>query len=271
MNSRNGTTMVIGGLSSKLIVFSLDSWVLTKILNLSEEINIKKIEFLSQAHDGGANKFIITLTTSGIINLLDMEQSMVIAKIHQPSEIISFACSSNGTHLSCILRSGEVNIHKISLFIEGSLSSEKTIGESAELASKSSKLKLFLPSSKPREELNLSKLQDILREYGEYPENYRQLIWTKILMLPNNMNNYGAICGKGLNPAFAQIEEKYPLENKVALKNFKRLLSNLANWSPALCTMEFLPLFVFPFVKIFENDPVVCFEAVISIISKLTK
>lgn len=47
-----------------------------------------------------------------------------------------------------------------------------------------------------------------------------------------------------------------------------RLLSCLAHWSSVFAEVKFLPLFVFPFVKVFQNDPFVCFEAVATIICK---
>lgn len=62
--------------------------------------------------------------------------------------------------------------------------------------------------------------------------------------------------------------EEYPLENKIALKNTKRLLNNLVTWCPFFAHVRYLPVFVFPFVKIFQNEPVLCFEALCTILGK---
>lgn len=105
-------------------------------------------------------------------------------------------------------------------------------------------------------------------EYWEYPTAYRNIIWATMLKLPKNRTCYAALNNEKSN-WFPNIEEDYPLMNKLALKNLKKLLTNLANWCPFFGQVKFLPLFVFPFLKIFENDPVQCFEAVMTIISKL--
>lgn len=58
------------------------------------------------------------------------------------------------------------------------------------------------------------------------------------------------------------------LLNSVIITFYFRLLSCLAHWSSIFAEVKFLPLFVFPFVKVFKNDPFVCFEVVTTIISK---
>lgn len=115
--------------------------------------------------------------------------------------------------------------------------------------------------------VDTDKLKTILLEFGEYPSSYRNIIWAKILEVPGNV-----ICYKSLSATkstyFSNVEKEYPLLNKLALKNMKKLLKTLANWCPFFGHVQFLPLFVFPFVKIFENDPVVCFETVCTILSE---
>lgn len=257
--------MVLGGTAPKIIEFSLDNWCLTRILTLPDEINIKCMEFISQSHDGGANKFLVILSTNGIINFLDMEQSIVVGKIQQDSEIITFSCSPNGANLTCVLRSGEINIYKINILIDSCAEvCEKSASEKFE---HKKKLKLHLLSKRPpAEELDFKKLQGILKEFGEYPESYRILIWSKILGLQNNVKCFAAINSKGSNPQYKNLEKTFPVANKSVLKNFKRLLSNLGNWCPMFKGVDFLSLFVFPFVRFLGNDPIVCFETMCSVL-----
>jgi hypothetical protein len=45
-----------------------------------------------------------------------------------------------------------------------------------------------------------------------------------------------------------------------------RHLSALAHWSPVMAEAEFLPAFVFPFIKVFENNPLHAFELVMTVL-----
>ena len=68
---------------------------------------------------------------------------------------------------------------------------------------------------------------------------------------------------------YVDLEKTYPIENKVLLKNLKKLLGNLVVWCPFFEIVDYMPLLVFPFVKVFRNEPITCFEAVCTIISKI--
>ncbi len=47
-----------------------------------------------------------------------------------------------------------------------------------------------------------------------------------------------------------------------------RTLSVLANWAPILADCEYLPLLIFPFVKLFQNNHVTCFEIIVTFLSE---
>jgi len=47
-----------------------------------------------------------------------------------------------------------------------------------------------------------------------------------------------------------------------------RVLSSLAHWSPIFGETEYLPLLTFPFVKLFQNNQLVCFEVISTVLSK---
>lgn len=116
-----------------------------------------------------------------------------------------------------------------------------------------------------KEVLDIDKLRAILNEFGRYPDLYRLKIWSHLLELPNNSQQYNAFINVSSQSSFEDLEKTYPLENKASLKNLKRLLANLVTWSPFFAQVAYLPIFVFPFVKVFQNEPVLCFEAVCTI------
>lgn len=117
--------------------------------------------------------------------------------------------------------------------------------------------------------LDVDKLRAIVKEYGEYPEAYRLKIWTQLLQLPNNKQLYNSFINHTSHNSFETLAIDFPLENKLALQNLRKLLSNLLSWCPHFAHVTYLPILVFPFMKIFQNEPVVCFEAVCTIIRKL--
>lgn len=46
----------------------------------------------------------------------------------------------------------------------------------------------------------------------------------------------------------------------------RRVLSALAHWAAIFGEVEYLPLVAFPFVKLFQNNPMLCFEVVATVI-----
>ncbi|KAJ4448502.1 hypothetical protein ANN_10518 [Periplaneta americana] len=280
----NGRAMVIGGHSPVLVVFSLDGWTVEKVIKLPENVSgVRHIEFLPQLFDGGANKVLGLLSSHCNLHFLDIESSSFLRTATALTSINRFTCSSNGKYIACILQSGEVDIYRSCQLLDTKSPEEPVVTEKAvspevqevEVEKKpavqqrnkdSTKEKLLKVHKQIKETLDLNRLRPILKEFGEYPESYRCLIWRTILELPCNQPAYMSLIKREIHPAFARLEEQYPLENRSALKHLKRLLSCLAHWSSLFTEVKFLPLFVFPFVKVFQNDPFVCFEAITTII-----
>lgn len=47
---------------------------------------------------------------------------------------------------------------------------------------------------------------------------------------------------------------------------FISVLSALAHWSSIFGETEFLPLLSFPFIKLFENNQLICFEVIATVV-----
>lgn len=60
----------------------------------------------------------------------------------------------------------------------------------------------------------------------------------------------------------------WKLSNLLLLSSFSmnRVLSALAHWAAIFGEVEYLPLVAFPFVKLFQNNPMLCFEVVATVI-----
>ncbi|KAK3746386.1 hypothetical protein QZH41_018222 [Actinostola sp. cb2023] len=115
--------------------------------------------------------------------------------------------------------------------------------------------------------LNRNRLISILRAYGEYPSKYRMFIWRSLLKLPENHSSYSSLVDKGIHSAYVQIHEEFPIKSRKLLRVLQRTLSSLAHWSSLFGEVDYLPLLVFPFVKLFQNNQLICFEIVGSVLT----
>nr|KAF6426924.1 TBC1 domain family member 31 [Molossus molossus] len=114
--------------------------------------------------------------------------------------------------------------------------------------------------------LNKKRLQILLKGYGEYPTKYRMFIWRALLQLPENHTAFSSLVDKGVHVAFLNLQRKYPIKSRKLLRVLQRTLSALAHWSAIFGDTPYLPLLAFPFVKLFQNNQLICFEVVATLI-----
>lgn len=117
--------------------------------------------------------------------------------------------------------------------------------------------------------LDKEKLLSILAGYGEYPAKYRMFIWRCLLQLPENHTAYSSLLEKGTHPSYATLHEHYPMKSRKLLRVLQRALSALAHWAPIFGETQYLPGLVFPFVKMFQNNQLITFEFLATILCKL--
>ncbi|KAF2887046.1 hypothetical protein ILUMI_19127, partial [Ignelater luminosus] len=273
--TRNGRVMVFSGYFPYLTVFALDTWTETSTIDLPTCIQaVKRINFIPQLFDGGSNKILGILASNGMLYFYDVEKCDIVNKVVADEEIIRFDCSHDGQHIACTLKSGEVNIYKVEHYVplqnnlETAKRRSKRGSSTSEVSARRRSTSLIsLIQKQIKEVLDIDKLHAILSEFGRYPDLYRLKIWSHLLELPNNSQQYNVFINVSSQLSFEDLETTYPIESKTSLKNLKRLLSNLVTWSPFFAQVPYLPVFVFPFVKVFQNEPVLCFEAVCTIIA----
>uniref|UniRef100_A0A8I5TJX9 TBC1 domain family member 31 n=3 Tax=Pongo abelii TaxID=9601 RepID=A0A8I5TJX9_PONAB len=114
--------------------------------------------------------------------------------------------------------------------------------------------------------LNKKRLQILLKGYGEYPTKYRMFIWRSLLQLPENHTAFSTLIDKGTHVAFLNLQKKYPIKSRKLLRVLQRTLSALAHWSVIFSDTPYLPLLAFPFVKLFQNNQLICFEVIATLI-----
>jgi hypothetical protein len=113
----------------------------------------------------------------------------------------------------------------------------------------------------------IGRLLPILKEFGEYPEKYRAVIWKTVLKLPQDQNSFSHLLKQGSHSCVENFPKKYSLVDQKALNNLSLIVSCLAHWTPLFAYIDFLPRFVFPFLKIFKSDLLLSFELVSTLLS----
>ncbi|XP_062550920.1 TBC1 domain family member 31 isoform X2 [Armigeres subalbatus] len=111
-----------------------------------------------------------------------------------------------------------------------------------------------------------NRLLPILKEFGEYPEKHRSTIWRTVLELPHNVNCFNALLLQGYHSCVADYDRKFSSYDSRMVRNMKKIVSCLANWSAVFAQCDFVPFFVHPFIRLYPNDSLTCFETVATVL-----
>lgn len=265
----NGRMMVTAGKSSKITIANTDSWSIRQV-SIDKEIRaVKNIAFLSYGFDGGANRFLLIFSNDCKMYYYDiLKMHTLHVLVPECSCFKSFVINFNGKYLSCVLKSGEINLYKNSSILDSYVdfqlkSKEKNIIKTSD--KKNTKI-ITESTHEMTNSLEKNRLKKILLHFGEYPSKYRTTIWSSLLNIPFNRNAYINLIGKPLHSSCSIIENRYSLQKTIYTKHLKRLMSCLYYWCPILEKFDFVVEFVFPFMKILYGDPLQCFEIVITIL-----
>lgn len=115
-----------------------------------------------------------------------------------------------------------------------------------------------------------ARLLSILKEFGEYPEKYRPIMWKTLLKLPENCETFAILLKKDLYPSVRVCMSNYDkrpssLDDQRTLNNLKHIMSCLFHWSKVFENVGYLAKFIFPFVKLSKGDMLFCFELIITL------
>lgn len=115
-----------------------------------------------------------------------------------------------------------------------------------------------------------ARLLPILKEFGEYPEKYRQMMWKTLLKLPENSESFAVLLKKVLHPSVRVCMSNYDKRSiassstadQKTLNNLKHIMSCVFYWSKVFENVTYLPKFMFPFVKLGRGDLMFSFEII---------
>ncbi|NXM83462.1 TBC31 protein, partial [Oenanthe oenanthe] len=301
--TRDGQTLVAGGKSNHLHLWSLELKQLIKIIQMPEEVRaVRHLEFLPDSFDGGSNQVLGVLSQDNIMRFINIETCKLLFDIGSPEEGISTAAiSPNGRYIASVMKNGSLNLYSVQALTEegnkppplmfkavedgpkytpeaNKLITKVTSGRSkGPWKSKQSKiqsrlLKLQENTSLENKEnelpggLNKKRLQALLKGFGEYPAKYRMFVWRSLLQLPENHLAFSSLLDRGIHSAFVNIQKEYPIKSRKLLRVLQRTLSCLAHWSAIFAETPYMPLLAFPFVKLFQNNQLICFEVVATVV-----
>ncbi|KFQ79499.1 TBC1 domain family member 31, partial [Phaethon lepturus] len=301
--TRDGRIFVAGGKSNHLHLWCLESKQLIRIIQMPTKVRaVRHLEFLPDSFDGGSNQVLGVLSQDNIMRFINIDTCKLLFDIGSHEEGISTAViSPNGRYIASVMENGSLNLYSVqALTQEGNkhpppmfkvvedwskckseankLTMRVTSGRSEQpWKSKGSKiqtrlLKLQVNTSLENKEnelpggLNKKRLQALLRGFGEYPAKYRMFVWRSLLQLPENHLAFSSLIDKGTHGAFVNIQNEYPIKSRKLLRVLQRTLSALAHWSAIFAETPYIPLLAFPFVKLFQNNQLICFEVVATVV-----
>ncbi|KAK3086503.1 hypothetical protein FSP39_019322 [Pinctada imbricata] len=284
--TRDGRILAAGGKSRFIHLWDLDTHRLLRIVELPNKVTtVKQLIFLPDNFDAGANQTLGVLSQDGIIRFINITTCKLLFDVGTVDNRINNASVSNsGRHLVAVMEDGSLNVYNVHTLSEElskppaplvkvvtnnkmseTMSTDKSTVGTKKSAKSRAKGKENMEDVKAKEipdSLNMERLKAILKGYGEYPAKYRMFIWRSILRLPENHTAYAALVDKGTHPAYAKIQEEYPVKSRKLLRILQRVLSALAHWSPIFGETQYLPVLAFPFIKLFQNNHLVCFEII---------
>ncbi|XP_034245969.1 TBC1 domain family member 31 isoform X2 [Thrips palmi] len=287
--TRNGRAMVLGGASRQLVIFTVEDWDCQRVILLPDYVSkVEHLEFLPQAFDSGANQILVVLLDSGKLLFLDLTKETIMESKTE-NNISSFTCSRSGKYVVCNTVSGESKIFSgsqmLSNVVRGpgkdpaqskneALNLESVPLPEMQPNTNPPKKPIKLPSKKSLSKINeqfdtvldINRLRRILKEFYEYSDQYRGLIWRSILRLPGNKGPWKSLSERPLHPAAQDLSLNNLCHNKILYSCLQSVISCLAYWSPVFGELPYLPQFLLPFIKAFHSDKFVCFEVATTLI-----
>ena len=109
------------------------------------------------------------------------------------------------------------------------------------------------------------RLLPILREFGEFPEKYRLMMWKTLLKLPENSDTFALLLKKDSISSVSNYDDRFSLIDHKTMNNLKQIVSCIVHWTPVFENVSYLPKFVLPFVKMSRGDLLFCFELLLTI------
>ncbi|XP_030900300.2 TBC1 domain family member 31 isoform X2 [Melopsittacus undulatus] len=251
--TRDGRIFVAGGKSNQLHLWCLESKQLTRIIQMPPKVRaVRHLEFLPDSFDGGSNQVLGVLSQDNIMRFINIETCKLLFDIGSNEEGISTAAiSSNGRYIAAVMENGSLNLYSVrALTQEGNKPSPPVfkVEDWSKDTSEANKLTMRVTSGRSKRPCK-SKGGKIQTRVMKLQMNTS--LENKENELPGGLNKKRL---QALLKGFGEYPAKY------------RTLSALAHWSAVFAETPYIPLLAFPFVKLFQNNQLICFEVVATVV-----
>lgn len=255
--TKDARAMIMAGAGNISILNTYD-WSLLKKIYLSKNfVEAKQLSIVPCPLDGGANKIIAFLSSKCTLQFYDINASSFLDTSVSADKIKKFAVSSAGRYIAYIDQEGCLNIMYADKIISRKRHQMKKTLESHRNPHRlyAHKISDHLEGIKQniKRELDIKRLTSILKEFGEFPDKYRTLIWSTILKLPANKNAYIALASKVTHGKLtSNTLNDHPLADRNKASLLAMIIDCLLQWCPLLIQSPFLPNLAFPFLVVFQ-------------------
>ncbi|KYM96803.1 PREDICTED: TBC1 domain family member 31 [Cyphomyrmex costatus] len=265
--TKDGRAMIMGSKGNISILNTYD-WSLLRKLSLPNDFaEAKQLSVVPYPLDGGANKILAFLSSKYTLQFCDINALTFLEIPISIDRIKKFVISSAGRYIAYIDQEGCLNIMHMDKMIPKKCLQPNGLLKPYKIHAHKTSDHLEYVRQSMKQELNMKRLMPILKEFGEYPEKYRTLIWSTILKLPANKNAYIALASKVTRGKFAlDTLRSLPLADKSKASLLTMTIDCLLQWCPLLTQCLFLPNLIFPFLMTFQKDPLLSFELILSIL-----
>ncbi|XP_054008028.1 TBC1 domain family member 31 [Hylaeus anthracinus] len=266
--THNGRAMILSSAQNKIIILNTCDWNLLKILSLPDNfIGLKQLLLVPSPLDGGANNVLACISSNGTLYFFDLNLSCIIHTLQVIKPLRKILVSSTGRYIAYIEQEGHLKLIITEKLFSQKCKSLQKLKDPCRPQAHRKCDHLQCVRQLMEQELHIERLIPILKEFGEYPEAYRVLIWSTILRLPGNRNAYSALANKAANASFtSELLKDYPLANRSKKTLLSTIINCLIQWCPLLTQCSLLPNLVFPFLMVFQKDPLLGFELILSIL-----
>ncbi|XP_029958071.1 TBC1 domain family member 31 [Salarias fasciatus] len=296
--TRDGKSLATGGRSNLLHLWCLDSKQLIRVIQMPSQVRtVRQLEFLPDSFDGGASQTLGVLSQDGVMRFINIHTCKLLFHVGSHDDAITaVAVSPTGRHIVAIMDNGSISIYcvhsltqelnkpppsKVAVVTENKADRDYSnlkvkvkpdVQKTGKSSGRRTQVKILRPPAADDKEnelpagLNKKRLVDLLKAFGEYPAKYRMFVWRSLLCLPENHAAFSSLTDKGLHSAYLALHDKYPIKSHKLQRGLQRVLSALAHWAAIFGEVEYLPLLAFPFVKLFQNNPMLCFEVVATVV-----
>ncbi|XP_011869580.1 PREDICTED: TBC1 domain family member 31 isoform X2 [Vollenhovia emeryi] len=266
--TKDGRAMIVSGTRGISILNTYDWSLLKKLCLPNNLVEAKQLSVVPRPLDGGANKILAFLSSKCTLQLCDLDALTFLEIPSHVGRIKKFAISSTGRYITYIDHEGCLYIMQTDKVISKKrIQPDSRLLKACRVRAHTTSDHLECVRQSTKRELNVKRLMPILKEFGEYPEKYRTLIWSTILKLPANRTAYVSLASKVTRGRFAlDTLRSLPLADKGKASLLAMTIDCLLQWCPLLIQSPFLPNLIFPFLTVFQKDPLLAFELILSIL-----